>query len=135
VNYLERIPYHEFVFEAVRSRGPGGQHVNKTNSAVILRWNPSLSSAFSQVEIAVLRRRLPLTDSGEMLVRSEEARSQDQNKSTCLKKLGLLIEKAFFVPKKRIKTKPTRSSQRKRVEEKGRRSEIKKGRGKITHDP
>jgi ribosome-associated protein len=135
INYLERIPYNEFIFEAVRSRGPGGQNVNKTNSAVILRWSPSLSTAFSQQERELLLRKLPLTDAGELYIRSEESRSQEQNKSTCLKKLVLILEKAFFVQKRRIKTKPTRSSQRKRIEGKSHRSDIKKGRGKIRHDP
>ncbi len=134
VKYLNRIPYFELDFEAIRSRGPGGQHVNRTNSAVVLRWRPAESSAFSEHEKYLLLQRLPLTDAKELMIRSEQFRSQEQNKSACLHKMAALLEKAFFVPKKRIKTKPTRSSQRKRVDQKAHHGEIKKGRKKIDHD-
>ncbi len=134
IDYLQRIPYHELDFEATRSRGPGGQHVNRTNSAVVLRWSPGNSTAFSEYELRLLLQRLPLTDSGEVLIRSEQFRSQDQNKSACLQKLAAMLERALHVAKKRIKTRPTRSSQRKRIDQKSRTGEIKKGRRKVHGD-
>ena len=129
--YLNRIPYFEFDFDVTRSRGPGGQHVNRTNSAVVLRWNPANSAAFTEFEKGLLSRKLTLTESGDLLIRSEEFRSQDQNKSACLQKLERLLQRALHIPKRRIKTKPTRSSQRKRAEQKGRDSEIKKNRKRV----
>jgi len=126
-------PYHELDFSYARSRGPGGQNVNKTNSAVILRWNLVTTSLFTEEVKARLQEKLAnqLTVDGDILIRSEGQRDQDQNKSECLRKLQALIQKALFVPKKRIKTKPTRSSQRKRLESKKKLSEVKNLRRKI----
>jgi len=130
--YIERIAWNEFTFEATRSRGPGGQNVNKTNSAVILRWIPANSQSFSADEIMHLTQKLQtrLTTDGEIVIRSEESRDQDQNKKKCLEKLETILRQAFFVPKKRKPTKPTRSSQRKRIETKRHRGDIKSTRRK-----
>lgn len=126
-------PYNELDFSYVRSRGPGGQHVNKTNSAVLLRWNLLSTSLFNDEVKARLAEKLAsqLTVDGDLLVRSETQRDQDQNKSECLRKLQAILQKALFVPKKRIKTKPTRSSQRKRLESKKKHSEVKNLRRKL----
>lgn len=134
--YLERIAWGEFDFETTRSRGPGGQNVNRTNSAVILRWNPALSAAFSELEKEVLLRKLAtkLTTAGDLLIRSEESRDQDQNRKNCLEKLEKILTTAFFVQKKRKATKPTKSSKRKRVETKRHRGEIKSGRRSSSWD-
>jgi len=134
ITYLQRIPYAEFDFTYARSRGPGGQHVNKTNSAVILRWNPMSSVAFNDLEKNTLSSKLNLTDAGDVFIRSEQFRSQEQNKSECLDKLENILQSAFFIPKKRYKTKPTRSSKRKRLEHKSHRAEIKQGRKRIADD-
>lgn len=131
---MKRIPWNEFQFEASRSAGPGGQNVNKTNSAVLLRWSLRDTSAFSEDEKRKLQTRLSskLTTLGEILIRSQTSRDQDQNKKECLRKLSEMLERALRDPKPRKATKPTRSSQRKRVETKRHRSEIKAGRQKLT---
>lgn len=118
--YLAKIPFNEFTFETMRSRGPGGQNVNRTNSAVVLRWPVANSSAFNEVDKSRIRDRLShlITMEGDLIIRSEVHRSQDQNRKACLEKLEVYLQKAFFVPKARFKTKPTRSSVRKRVESK-----------------
>ncbi len=128
------LPYHEFEFVVMRSRGPGGQNVNKTNSAVQLRWNLWNSTSLPPELQSILLQKLgsQLTSEGELLIRSEGSRDQDANKKACLEKLLSLLEKALFVPKKRFKTKPTRSSQRKRLDSKSKRSEVKKLRGRPT---
>ncbi|WP_413557249.1 alternative ribosome rescue aminoacyl-tRNA hydrolase ArfB [Bdellovibrio sp. HCB209] len=125
--------YHEFDFTYARSRGPGGQNVNRTNSAAILRWNLRDSQGLPENIKARLLEKLAtqLTDDGDILIRSEEFRDQDQNRSACLKKLQALLAKALFVPKKRVATKPTRSSVRKRLDSKKRHSEVKAGRKKV----
>ncbi|WP_413293683.1 alternative ribosome rescue aminoacyl-tRNA hydrolase ArfB [Bdellovibrio sp. HCB185ZH] len=125
--------YHEFDFTYARSRGPGGQNVNRTNSAAILRWNLRDSQALPENIKARLLEKLAtqLTVDGDILIRSEEFRDQDQNRSACLKRLQALLQKALFVPKKRVATKPTRSSVRKRLDSKKRHSEVKAGRKKL----
>ena len=131
--WLQRIPFTEFTFEVSRSRGPGGQNVNKTNSAVVLRWTPAATVALSQLEREKILPRLEskLTVGGELLIRSEVHRDQDQNKKDCLRKLGEMLAQAAFTPKARKKTKPTRSSQRRRVEGKKQRAEVKQGRQRV----
>jgi ribosome-associated protein len=125
--------YHEFDFTYARSRGPGGQNVNRTNSAAILRWNLRDSQALPENIKARLLEKLAtqLTVDGDILIRSEEFRDQDQNRSACLKRLQALLAKALFVPKKRVATKPSRSSVRKRLDSKKRHSEVKAGRKKL----
>jgi ribosome-associated protein len=127
-----QVPYHELTFETTRSRGAGGQHVNKTESAVILRWNLINTESFpDEVKYKlIMRLRGSLNSEGELLIRSQESRSQKQNKDTCVEKLLVILKNALREQKKRIKTNPTRSSQRKRVEAKKHRAEIKSGRQK-----
>ena len=127
------IPYHEMEFSYARSRGPGGQNVNKTNSAAILRWNIFTTQVFDEVtrERLMLKLQNQLTGEGDLIIRSETQRDQDQNRSECIRKLHEILRKALFVPKKRIATKPTRSSQRKRVDSKKIRAEVKQGRQRV----
>ncbi len=127
------IPFHEMEFSYARSRGPGGQNVNRTNSAAILRWNLFSSQVFSDATKERLVQKLSsqLTNDGDLLIRSETQRDQDQNRSECIRKLHEILKKALFVPKRRVATKPTRSSQRKRVDTKTRRGEVKQGRQKV----
>ncbi|MBK9323372.1 MAG: aminoacyl-tRNA hydrolase [Bdellovibrionaceae bacterium] len=110
----------EIQFEFTRSRGAGGQHVNRTESAVILRWNLLETKAFIGVEKQRLLTNLAtqLTKEGDLLIRSESFRDQDSNRKEALRRFEEILKKALFVPKKRIKTKPTKSSQRKRLDSK-----------------
>lgn len=128
-----QIPFFEMEFSYARSRGPGGQNVNRTNSAAILRWNLWSSQAVSDELKERLAQKLhgKLTTEGDLIIRSEIHRDQDQNRSECIKKLHETLHKALFVPKKRVATKPTRSSQRKRLESKKKDSEIKALRKKV----
>ncbi|MNK07819.1 Peptidyl-tRNA hydrolase ArfB [compost metagenome] len=129
-----RIPYHEMEFSYARSRGPGGQNVNKTNSAVILKWHLESSDVLTEETKQRLLIKLAgkITKEGHILIRSEVHRDQDQNKSDCIAKLHSLLEKALFVPRKRVATKPSRSSVRKRLDTKTKHSEIKSLRKKVT---
>ncbi|MBV2168655.1 MAG: aminoacyl-tRNA hydrolase [Bdellovibrio sp.] len=128
-----QIPFAEMDFTYARSRGPGGQNVNRTNSAAILRWNLWASHVLSPELKEKLAQKLhgKLTEEGDLIIRSDVHRDQDQNRSECIRRLHETLRKALFVPKKRIATKPTRSSQRKRLEAKKIHAEIKSLRKKI----
>lgn len=110
----------EISFEFTRSRGAGGQHVNRTESAVILRWSVIETQGFTAPEKERLLAKLgpQLNKEGELLIRAENFRDQDSNRKESLRRLEEILQKALFVPKKRIKTKPTKSSQRKRLDSK-----------------
>lgn len=118
----------EISFEFTRSRGAGGQHVNRTESAVILRWSLLETRAFSENEKARLITKLSnqLNNAGEILIRAETFRDQDSNRKEAVRRFEELIAKGLFVPKKRIKTKPTKSSQRKRLDSKKKDSQKKR---------
>lgn len=120
-------------FTYVRSRGPGGQNVNRTNSAAVLRWNLWESQVLAPELKEKLAQKLhgKLTEEGDLIIRSDVYRDQDQNRSECIHRLHEILRRALFVPKKRVATKPTRSSQRKRLESKKIHAEIKSLRKKI----
>ncbi|WP_374030143.1 alternative ribosome rescue aminoacyl-tRNA hydrolase ArfB [Bdellovibrio bacteriovorus] len=128
-----QIPFAEMDFTYARSRGPGGQNVNRTNSAAILRWNLWQSQVLSSEvkEKLALKLHGKLTEEGDLIIRSDVHRDQDQNRSECIRRLHETLRKALFVPKKRVATKPTKSSVRKRLESKKQHSEIKSLRQKV----
>ena len=116
-----------------RSSGPGGQHVNTTDSAVLLRFDvarsPSLPDAVKHRLAAIAGSRM--TREGVLVLRSEGARSQLLNRQEVRGRLIDMIREALIVPKKRRPTKPTKASQTRRVDAKTRRSSVKAGRGKV----
>lgn len=128
--------FQELDLEFTRSRGAGGQHVNRTSSAAMLRWNLAQTKIFPEEQKQRLLSKLSsqLVGDGEILIRSEESRDAQMNKKKCLEKLERMIERAFYEAPPRKKTKPTRSSQIKRKDSKRHRGEIKKGRGKVDWD-
>lgn len=128
--------FREFTIAAFRSSGPGGQNVNKTNSAASLRWRVMDSNLFSEEEktILMMKLRSVLNVDGEVLIKSSTSRHQDENKAECVRKFFALLNKAFFQPKVRKATKPTRSSKEKRHVGKKSRSEIKKMRKKLSYE-
>ncbi len=123
----------ELVESTTRAGGPGGQHVNTTDSAVILRFDvaasPSLPEAVKH-RLAVLAGSR-MTREGVLILRSEGSRSQTLNREDVRERLFALIREALIVPKKRRPTKPTKASQVRRVDSKVRRAAVKKGRGKV----
>tara|TARA_R100000306_G_scaffold41750_1_gene40512 strand:- start:344 stop:751 length:408 start_codon:yes stop_codon:yes gene_type:complete len=113
----EEILINELQFKAVRSSGPGGQHVNKTASKVELRFNLAASQAFSDSEKARLLRKLEgkLTANGELILHASESRSQHRNKVLVIERLLELVKDSLRVRKKRKKTKPSKGAIEKRL--------------------
>ena len=122
----------ECSFSTSRGGGPGGQHVNKVETKVILKWNVNQSDV---LDVELKKQILDKLGSrinkvGELVLVSQDSRSQLQNKQKLIETLPLLINQALVIKKKRRKTKPTRSSVEKRLNEKRRLSDKKKLRGK-----
>jgi ribosome-associated protein len=126
----------ELVESFARASGPGGQHVNTTDSAVMLRFDvansPSLSDAVKGRLVALAGSRM--TRDGVLILRSEGARSQLINRQEVRDRLIALIREAAIVPKRRRPTKPTKASQQRRIEGKVKRGTVKAGRGKVGFD-
>ncbi len=124
------IPETEVRVAFARSGGPGGQNVNKVNSKVELRWTPATSAALGEDDRTWLLAKLGsrLTNDGDLIVTSERTRDQAKNRADASAKLAAIVAAALFRPKKRRATRPTRGSKERRIGEKKRRSEIKKGR-------
>lgn len=125
------IPWNEIEWQATRSSGAGGQHVNRTNSAVQLRFSISGSLILNEEQKQKIKRRLAhrLVQDDAILVRIEDERDQKSNKDRAYKILCEMIGKALIDPKKRVATKPKRSAVKKRLESKRIHSDLKKSRG------
>ena len=123
----------EFQFQASRSGGAGGQNVNKVSTKVELRFNVLTSSLLDDTQKALAQEKLKnqINSEGELIIVSQEERTQLRNKNTVIKKFYGLLKKALFIPKKRLKVKPTASMIAKRLESKKKISEKKANRGKI----
>ena len=124
------IPMAELSFQFVRSSGPGGQHVNKTATQVEVLFDVAASPSLSQAQKQRVRRALRSYISGEGVLRltCQSTRSQHRNREEAIARLKALLTQALKVPKRRRATRPTRSSVERRLQEKKRRSEIKRQR-------
>jgi ribosome-associated protein len=115
-----RIPETEIVETAMRASGPGGQHVNKVSTAIELRffiWSSAVLPDAVKQRLAKTRDRR-ITAQGEIIIQAQRFRSQEQNREDARQRLAALIERALTPPKPRLATKPTRASQRRRLENK-----------------
>jgi ribosome-associated protein len=122
----------ELKFKAVRSSGAGGQHVNKVSSKVELTFDLENSMALTDLEKNRLLKKLSskLSKENVLLMQCEETRSQHKNKELAIKKLLETLEANLVVPKRRRKTKPTRSAIEKRLKSKKKAALKKLNRGK-----
>lgn len=119
-----------------RASGPGGQNVNKVSSAVELRFEAARSPALTPAQKARLKRIAgrKWTTEGAIVIRAEETRSQARNREIAEERLVEMIRQALVAPKRRVPTRPTLGSKRRRIEGKKARGEVKALRGKVQDD-
>lgn len=126
------IPEHELETTSARAGGPGGQHVNKTNTRIIIRWNVAKTQALNETQKKRVLEKLQseLTTEGDLVVQNGSTRSQLQNKKLAIAQLVKKIRHALHIPKKRKKTGISKAVKEKRLKSKKMRSVLKRMRSK-----
>ncbi len=130
------VPANAMSFKYARASGPGGQHVNRTESKVQLTFDPRAvpwMDEGTRLRIVALSGR-SVDSVGCILVTSQEHREQPRNIDDARDKLRELVTRALVRPKRRIATKPSKASKRRRLDEKSKHSDKKQGRGRVRSD-
>ncbi|MGL4476440.1 MAG: alternative ribosome rescue aminoacyl-tRNA hydrolase ArfB [Shewanella sp.] len=125
------LSYNEIEWQFIRASGAGGQHINKVSTAAQLIFSiadSSLPEEYQQ-KLLVLRDHR-ITQSGKIIIKCQQSRSQDTNRQTALEQFIALVQSVMITQKKRIATKASRNSQRKRMDSKTQRGQVKQLRQK-----
>jgi ribosome-associated protein len=130
------LPLSELEYRASRSGGPGGQHVNTSSTRIEVVWDIAASPSLDAAQRARLLTRLAsrVDSAGRLRLVSSGSRSQLQNREEVTERLCSMVAAALAVPKPRKRTKPSRAAKARRLEEKRRRSDIKRTRRSRPHD-
>ena len=127
VNEQLSIPDEEISLSAIRAQGAGGQNVNKVSSAIHLRFDIGASSLPERVKARLLASNdQRITQDGVLVIKAQNHRTQEKNRSEALERLRELVLAATRVPRKRIPTRPGRAAREKRLDAKKKRGTIKK---------
>jgi ribosome-associated protein len=126
------LPDTELTERFLRADGPGGQHVNRTESAVELRFDVAASPSLpEEVRARLLTRRdRRMTDEGVLVIQARRFREQGRNRDDARERLAELIRGALAAPKKRVATRPTRASKERRLSVKQQRGKLKQARSR-----
>jgi len=134
INDRITVPARDLSWTASRASGPGGQNVNKVATKVTIRFDLSGTEALTRAQKARLRKLAGkrIDAKGALMINAQAERSQRQNLERARDGLRKLIRRALVPPKRRVATKPTRASKRRRLDDKRWRGEQKRARGRVS---